>query len=307
MHQIRYFVAVAQTLNFTRAAEQCGVTQPALTRAIQKLEEELGGPLFRREGRQSHLTELGRMVRPRLEQALSLTDLARSEAVDFSRMVNGTLDLGVMCTIAPASVISLIEFFSRQAPQLKLVLHEATGRRLAEKLIAGELDIALIAMSAYDDALIAEPLFSEPYVITFPKGHRFLDMDAVPVAELAGERYLKRVNCEYLDIFEAEGFEYHYGTDHRFQSEHESWIQAMVIAGLGCAVMPQSLALHPELRHRLLVEPKVERTISIVTKRGRRHTPVVEFFVKLCRKMHWGSPENGIKQTLPPNTEPSQI
>ena len=288
MHQMRYFVAMADNLNFTHAAEACNVSQPALTRAIRKLEDELGGPLFRREGRRTHLTELGRMVRPRFEQALSLTDLARDEALDFSKMVNAKLELGVMCTIAPSSIISLIEFFSRRAPQLTLVLHESSGRKLTERLLAGELDVALIALPELSEELIDTPLFSEPYVITFPKGHRFGELEKVPLRELAGERYLKRVNCEYLDIFEAEGHEYHYGTDHRFQSEHESWVQAMVIAGLGCSIMPESLTLTPELQSRPLVEPGIERTISVVTRRGRRHTPVVEFFVNLCKRMDWG-------------------
>ncbi|MEO0912383.1 MAG: LysR family transcriptional regulator, partial [Pseudomonadota bacterium] len=79
LHQLRYFLAVAETLNFTRAAEECGVSQPSLTRAIQKLEAEMGGPLFRREGRRTHLTELGRTVFPRFQQAVSLTELARTE------------------------------------------------------------------------------------------------------------------------------------------------------------------------------------------------------------------------------------
>lgn len=289
MHQMRYFVTMAEQLNFTRAAEMCHVTQPALTRAIKRLEEELGGPLFRREGRRTHLTELGRMVRPRFEQALSLTDLARDEALDFSKMVNAKLHLGVMCTIAPSSVISLIEFFSRRAPQLTLVLLESSGRALTEHLMTGDLDVALIALPGLSEEFEATPLFSEPYVITFPKGHRFGELAEVPLKELEGERYLKRVNCEYLDIFEAEGHEYHYGTDHRFQSEHESWVQAMVIAGLGCSIMPVSLTLNPEIQSRPLIEPGIERTISVVTRRGRRHTPVVEFFVNLCKRMEWGT------------------
>lgn len=290
MHQMRYFMAMANCLNFTHAATACNVSQPALTRAIKKLEDELGGPLFRREGRRTHLTELGRVVRPRFEQALSLTDLARDEALDFSKMVNAKLDLGVMCTIAPSSLISLIEFFSRQAPQLTLVVHEASGRVLTERILAGDLDVALIALPSVPKELQATPLYSEPYVITFPKGHRFGDMSEVPLRELRGERYLKRVNCEYLDIFEEAGHEYHYGTDHRFQSEHESWIQAMVIAGLGCSIMPQSLSIGPELQSRPLVDPAIRRTISVVTRRGRRHTPVVEFFVDLCKRMEWGEP-----------------
>ncbi|MGF1502744.1 MAG: LysR family transcriptional regulator [Paracoccaceae bacterium] len=287
MHQIRYFVAVAEALNFTRAAEACHVSQPSLTRAIRKLEDELGGPLFRREGRQTHLTELGRMVRPRLEQALSLTETVRSEALDFSEMVNATLTLGCMCTIAPTSVISLIEFFSRQAPQLNLNVREASGRHLVELLSSGEIDIALVALPDYPDALNAEPLFTERYVVTFPSGHRFESMECVRLADLNGERYLRRINCEYLDFLEAEGHVDDTEADVRFESEHEAWVQAMVMAGLGCAIMPESLAGQPGLLSRPLVDPKVSRTVSVMTRRGRKHTPVVDFFVGLCAKIDW--------------------
>lgn len=287
--QIRYFVATARCMNFTRAADECNVSQPALTRAIRKLEEEMGGPLFRREGRHTHLTELGRMLRPRLEQALELTDLARTEALDFSKMVNAKLDLGVMCTIAPMSVIGLIEFLSRQAPQLNLMLQEASGRVLTERLLNGDLDVALMALPEVVEDLQATPLFSEPYVITFPRSHRFSSMAEVPLRELQGEKYLSRLNCEYLDVFEAEGHEFGYDVDERFGSEHETWIQAMVIAGLGCAVMPRSLAAQPELQSRPLVDPAICRTVSVVTRRGRLHTPVVAFFVDLCNRMDWES------------------
>ena len=294
MHQMRYFVAMAEHLNFTHAAETCNVSQPALTRAIQKLEEELGGPLFRREGRRTHLTELGRMVRPRFEQALSLTDLARDEALDFSNMVNAELNLGVMCTIAPSSVISLIEFFAQRAPQLKLVLHEASGKRLTDRLLEGTLDVALLALPAVHEELQGAELFSEPFVVAIPKGHRLAAFDEVPVRELAGERYLKRMNCEYLDILEAEGNAFPVKVDPRFQSEHESWVQAMVIAGLGCSIMPASLGANPEIESRPLVDPEITRTISVATRRGRRHTPVVEFFVNLCKRMNWGGqPDSG--------------
>jgi len=285
MHQIRYFLAMVEHLNFTRAAEACNVAQPSLTRAIRKLEDELGGPLFRREGRKTHMTELGRMVRPRLEQALALTEAARSDAIDFSRMVNAPLTLGCMCTIAPASVMSLIEFFSRRAPQLNLHLREAAGSQLVELLLDGEIDVALIGLPAYPDALSAIPMFDEPYVIAFPKDHRFEGAETVRLDDLIGERYLRRSNCEYLDFLEAAGVSFHDGVDLRFESEHESWVQAMVVAGLGCAVMPKGLAMHPGLKHRPLVDPELTRTISVVTRRGRKHTPVVEFFVNLCQRV----------------------
>ena len=86
MHQVRYFLAVCETLNFTRAAENCNVSQPALTRAVHKLEEELGGLLLRRENSLTHLTDFGRLVRPHLEQMMAEAEAAKSTAMHFLRM-----------------------------------------------------------------------------------------------------------------------------------------------------------------------------------------------------------------------------
>src|SRR3712207_8184276 len=86
MHQIRYFLAVCEELNFTRAAERCNVAQPSLTRAIKLLEEELGGSLFHRERANTHLSELGRMVRPYLEEVYAKTQEAKRQALDFGEL-----------------------------------------------------------------------------------------------------------------------------------------------------------------------------------------------------------------------------
>lgn len=293
MHQMRYFVEVANVLNFTRAAERCNVTQPALTRAIKKLEDELGGLLFRREGRHTHLTELGRVVLPRFEQALSLTTIAMNEATDFTKMVNAKLDLGCMCTICPGSMISLIQYFNHNAPQLKLMIHEGSGRGLTDRLIDGDLDVAILALPQIPEELHAAPLFDERYVVAFPKNHRFAAQEKVTVNDLNGENYVSRVNCEYLDMFRETGREFVAETEDRFQSENETWVRAMVIAGLGCSIMPESIAMVPELHYRPLVEPEIRRTIAVVTRRGRMHSPVVNFFVSLCKTMNWGRQGDG--------------
>jgi Bacterial regulatory helix-turn-helix protein, lysR family len=106
MHQIRYFLAVCETLNFTRAAEQCHVTQPALTRAIQKLEGELGGLLFRRERHLTHLTDLGRLVRPQLEQVWQETETAKTTVKSFLKLEDVTLNVGLMCPIGPQQFLA---------------------------------------------------------------------------------------------------------------------------------------------------------------------------------------------------------
>ncbi|WP_300063052.1 LysR family transcriptional regulator [uncultured Roseobacter sp.] len=290
LHQIKYFMAMSRELNFTRAAERCGITQPAMTRAIHKLEKDLGGPLFRREGRLTHLTELGRIVRPRFEDILALTEIAQEEALDFAKLQKTKLDLGCMCTIAPTCLISLIEVFTTNAPQLNLIIHDGPGREVASKLLNGEIDAAITALPTIPDEFSAHELFQERYVVAFPKNHRFREMHAVPVAELSGEQYLSRINCEYLDVFHAAGFEGGIDTDDRFETEHESWVQAMVVAGLGCAIMPEGLAQNPEMHTRPLVDPQVCRTISIVTRRGRKHAPATDFFVRLCKKNQWRNP-----------------
>src|SRR6185436_69615 len=101
MHQIRYFLAVCETLNFTRAADKCNVAQPSLTRAVKTLEEELGGPLFHRERANTHLTDLGRLMKPHLEQVLAETEAAKMRARSFTKLDNAELTVGLMCTIGP--------------------------------------------------------------------------------------------------------------------------------------------------------------------------------------------------------------
>jgi LysR family transcriptional regulator, hydrogen peroxide-inducible genes activator len=107
MHQIRYFLAVGEELNFTRAAERCNVAQPSLTRAIKLLEGELGGLLFHRERANTHLTELGRMVKPYLEKVYREAQEAKRHASEFTKLTKTTLKLGVMCTIVPNELVDL--------------------------------------------------------------------------------------------------------------------------------------------------------------------------------------------------------
>ena len=158
MHQIRYFLAVCETLNFTRAAEQCHVTQPALTRAIQKLEDELGGLLFRRERHLTHLTDLGRLIQPRLEQIWKGTEGAKTTARSFLKLENAPLNLGVMCTIGPLRGISFVTDFWRSNQGIEITLREGVPQRLGELLREGELDLGVMAQwEPFDERFNVDP------------------------------------------------------------------------------------------------------------------------------------------------------
>ena len=162
MHQVRYFLAVCESLNFTRAAKACNVAQPSLTKAIRKLEEELGGPLFRRERNRTHLTELGRIVRPHLERITEAAAGATLEAESFLSLQKAHLKLGVMSTINPQRVIPLLDLLRRRLPNLDLELEEARGQDLVERLLEGALAVALIGLPDYPERLDSTPLFRSP-------------------------------------------------------------------------------------------------------------------------------------------------
>ncbi len=286
LNQICHFLALAETLSFTKAAEKCGVTQPTMSRSIKLLEQEFGADLVRRERGRTHLTELGRIVRPRLAVAMAQMKSVHEEAVGFLAMTRTTLKLGVMCTIGPSRLIPIISMLAKRAPQLTIELLEAKSEKIIELLAEGSLDVALAAVPKYPEIITTHPLYEEQYVVAFPRGHRFEKMECVPVKELHQEPYLERLNCEYLLHYQEDTGHFKVEPDVRYRSEHEDWIQAMILAGMGCACIPEYMALFPDLLRRPMTEPKIRRIVSVATVRGRRHTPAIDLFCRFCMEFY---------------------
>jgi DNA-binding transcriptional LysR family regulator len=288
MHQIRYFLAVCDTLNFTRAAEQCHVTQPALTRAVQKLEEEFGGLLFRRERHLTHLTDLGRLIRPQLEQVWQQTEGAKTTARSFLKLENAPLNLGVMCTIGPLRGIGFVTDFWRANQGVEITLREGVPAALADLLREGELDLAVMAQSEpFEERFDVHPLYRERFVVAFPPGHRFAEKNGVRMADVEGESYLLRINCEFRDHFRELREEHGVEMRHVYRSEREDWIQTMVMAGIGICFLPEYSVLLPGLQTRPLIEPEVTREVALVTVAGRRFSPAVAAFVRAIKAYPW--------------------
>lgn len=288
IHHIRYFLAVCDTLNFTRAAERCNVTQPALSRAIQQLELDVGGLLFRREHNLTLLTDLGMVMRPRLAQIMDGLGDAKLEAKRFLTLEKATMTLGLMTTVGPRRFTGLIAELHAQHPGLSLKLVEGVPEELVEKLEEGELDVAIMASPGefpvrFDHA----PLYRERFLIAFYAGHRFEPMNAVPVTALDGENYLLRLHCEYKHhlsgLIRDSGGE----MDVRFASKREDWVQTMVAAGMGICFIPEFSAVVPGLVTRPVIDPEVWRGVSLVTVAGRRHSPAVLAFVKAVKTYPW--------------------
>ncbi len=289
MHQIRYFLAVAQELNFTRAAEKCHVAQPSLTRAIKLLEEELGGALFHRERANTHLSELGRMVMPHLEQVWSQTQVTKNLAEGFRTLTRTKLRLGIMCTIAPDQLIDLVVNLQSRHPHIELEIVDASARQLHERLLAGDLEVALYCAmgNLEDERTHLMPLFREQMMIILNGGHSLASHNAVRVKDLDGLNYLNRVNCEFIGHLGPQLKEQGVSCRTVYRSERDDWILAMVAAGLGYGFMPESCIAHPGVVARPLSEPEFWREVSLVTVRGRPHSPAVGALVQEVMKAKW--------------------
>jgi LysR family hydrogen peroxide-inducible transcriptional activator len=289
MHQVRYFRALCEDLNFSRAAARCNVSQPSLSRAISHLEAESGGRLFHRERQNTHLTELGRVVKPYLDQVYERATMALSQTRDFLSMHRARLRLGIMCTISPNKLIDFMSQMRDSHPNIELEIVDSTAINLDDSLIAGDLEVAIYCRPELrrNERLFYLPLFREQMMIAVGRSHRLAGQSAIKVADLNGESYVERINCEFGvfgdEVFHQQGVE----GDTVFSSDRDDWVLAMTAIGLGYAFMPKHLVTHPDVVAIPVVEPEFWREVSLVTVRGRPHSPAVGALVQTAMKTRW--------------------
>jgi DNA-binding transcriptional LysR family regulator len=289
MHQVRYFLAVAEELNFTRAADKCNVSQPSLSRAIQMLEQEFGGPLFWRERGRTNLTELGQMIRPHLETVFAAALKAKQTSQDVSQKKKVPLKLGIMSTISPDEIVDLIGALEEKYPGLELKLSDADAKTLRTRLLEGELEAVIYALPGEeaDERTHVMPLFSEQMVIAVSKRHRLAKDKGFPAKQLDGERYIHRQNCEFAGYADHILQEKGVTCTPSYWSERDDWTLAMVAAGLGFAFMPVNAVKHPDVVGVPVTEPEFWRQVNLVTVRGRPHSAGVGALVREAMHKKW--------------------
>ena len=289
MHQVRYFLAVAEELNFSRAAEKCNVSQPSLSRAIQLLEGEFGGQLFRREHSRTHLSDLGKMIRPHLETVYNAAKKAKELSRDVTKMQKTPFKLGIMSTISPNEIVDLIAALEARYEGLELRLCDASAADLRKRLLVGDLEVVIYALPGeeVDERTHVQPLFSEQMVIAVNRQHRLANEVGFPVKELNGEHYIHRMNCEFAGYADHILQEKGVTCAPTFWSERDEWTLAMVAAGLGFAFMPANSVNHPDVVGIPVVEPEFWRQVNLVTVRGRPYSPGVGALVREAMRKKW--------------------
>ncbi|SDI26641.1 LysR family transcriptional regulator [Aliiruegeria lutimaris] len=288
MSQIRYVLAAAKHLNFTKAAAECNVTQPALTKGIKSLEGELGAQVFHREGRRILLSDFGRSMLPHLQHIADEAAAAQVLAQNFRLLEQVPIRLGIMSTVGHMRLARFLAQFEKSHKGIELSISEQSVSDLRDKLSDGEIDVAIMTLTDdLEEEFRTQPLYKERYVVVFPPEHRLARLNAVALPELSGESYVDRLACEMREMVMAVCQDTGVELYARFRSEREDWVQAMVLAGIGFAFMPEYSVTLPGLLQRPLVEPPVERTIGAVTVPGRQFSPAVNALMRAAQAFAW--------------------
>ena len=288
MHQVRYFLAVARTLSFTQAAEECHVAQPSLSRAIIKLEEELGGDLFRRERRLTHLTELGRMMLPLLTQCFDSANAAKQLATSYKKGKCAPLRVGLSHTINMQIVIQPLSELVRAFPGLELKFFRGTAGEVGAELKSGAIEVALACPLPEDwERLESWDLFTERFELAANAKHALAMHNAVSLEHVAKWRLLRRPYCEHAaeldDVLEARGIRQEF--QDQIGSDHD--LLPLLGANVGISIMPQSAKAGDTLHFIAIEDLALTRTVKVYAVAGRERSPAANGLLRLLRSADW--------------------
>ena len=244
--ELRYIVAVAQERHFGRAAQRCFVSQPTLSIAIKKLEEELSVSLFDRSSNEVKPTETGERIITQAHRVLEEADRIKHLAASEQNELAGVFKLGLIFTVAPYLLPRLILSLRKLAPDMPLMLEEHYTANLTDSLKKGELDAIVVAEPFQEPGIITEPLYDEPFFVIVPKGHEFEELDAVSVQQLTEQQVLllSEGNCMRDQVLDScsklASRQRILGLANTLQGSSINTIRHMVASGLGISVLPSS-------------------------------------------------------------------
>ena len=290
LRQLRYLVALAEELNFTRAAANEHVAQPALSQQIRRLEQELGLALVERTTRHVALTEAGQFLVVRARRILAELEAIRSEMESMRGVDTGHVMIGAMHTMGPIDLSLALALFHERHPGVGLTVREASSEELAEMLRIDELDLAFLSVTERVEShgLGLHQLVSEELVALLPPGHRLAGRP-VRMTDLAEEQFISfRPGARLRELLFAAGREAGFEPHVTLESNESRRVRRLVARGLGVAILPQSDAEDPSddvaAAVSPLVEPVLRRDITLAWRAGRRHAPAAAAFLELARE-----------------------
>jgi len=293
LRQLRYLVALAEEGNFTRAAANVHVAQPALSQQIRRLEDELGLALVERTTRRVALTEAGGLLVVRARRILAELEAASSELEAVRGMYTGHVTLGAMHTMGPVDLSLAVAVFAERHPNVLFTVREQSSEEMAEMLRVDELDLAFLSVTERVEShgLGLHRLVLEELVVVLPPGHRLAQRRQLRMTDLAGEPFVSfRAGARLRELLMSAGREAAFEPRVTLESNESHRIRRLVSRGLGVAILPRSDAEGPgaEVAVVTLTEPRLERDITLAWREGRRHAPAAAEFLDLARELFAG-------------------
>lgn len=289
LRQLRYLVALAEELNFTRAAANEHIAQPALSQQIRRLEDQLGLALVERTTRHVSLTEAGQLLVVRARRILAELDAAETEMAAFRGVDIGHVTIGAMHTMGPVDLSLALATFHERHPHVGLTVREAASEEMAEMLRVDEIDLAFLSVTERVEShgLGLHQLLLEELVVLLPPDHDLSGRDRVRMAELADEPFISfRAGARLRELLFAAGRDAGFEPRVELESNDSQQVRRLVSRGLGVAILPRSDAIGPgaEVVVASLVEPALRRDITLAWREGRRHPPAATAFLELARE-----------------------
>lgn len=287
LRDFTYLVAVAELRSFSKAAEQCFISQPTLSAQIKKLEDELGVTVFERSSKKVLTTDIGEQIITAARRALRAADDMREIAASAQDPLAGKCRLGAFPTLASYLFADLVPELHTQLPSLKLILFEEKTDVLLDKLRRAELDVALLALPVEDKALSSLALFDDPFYLAVNDQHELAGRKRIDQAELAKHKLLllEDGHClrdQALDVCHYNGG----GEDAEFRASSLETLRQMVRAGTGVTLMPEIAKRDQEGVHYIQFKnPAPQRTIGLVWRRSSARGELVHAIAEIVKQL----------------------
>ena len=263
LRQVRYFLALSETLNFTQAAKICNVTQPTLTNSIRKLEEEMGGLLIHRERSNTHLTQLGQMLLPFLTQVYESSCAASKLAQEVVEGARVPLNFGVSDVVRKAALVDPIRNADSLAQGLEIHVEAGADSDLIESLTEGSLHMALVEeIATSDDRLRFLPIYKEDFLVLMTEQNHLAALDEVQIEDLLDQPWIELVGSSAHTRVTEMLFELDEEFSQRHRATRSTEIQILCQAGVGVSIVGDHEVLAPGLVTRPLAGVELTRYVS---------------------------------------------
>ncbi|MFC7392773.1 LysR family transcriptional regulator [Scopulibacillus cellulosilyticus] len=281
-YQLEYFRTVADLEHMTKAADKLSVSQPALSRAISKLEVELGAPLFDRQGRSIKLNRYGQLFREKVEKAMDVIIEGKQEVQDMISPDKGEISVGFLHTLGNELIPELLAVYRKKYPDIRFQLFQNAPEILLKKLLKGEVDLCLTSPPIHHPDVNWDHLLLESLYICVPKGHPYADQESVSFFQLQGEDFIcMKKGFSLRSIFDRLSDKAGFDPDIVFEGEEVATLAGLVAAGLGIALIPKTKDIDPNRMALIEINDLTcQRKIGLASRKAKYISPAVEGFKK---------------------------